>query len=100
MRQGMGIQVPCDVYSTDDVFIGCRGSDPMRVMKVVRDGKTVWEVEEKLKLCPFCGGIAELIETRGHYGVTCDGYCCAGYSQEAMWKITKQEAIKAWNKRA
>jgi Lar family restriction alleviation protein len=56
---------------------------------------------EKLLPCPFCGGEAEIDfdfsgynESTRYYGV-----CNSCYAKSHK-KLTKEEAIKAWNKRA
>lgn len=58
-------------------------------------------MNDKLKPCPFCGGIGTLfVETDeiGYVFVTCapsDNGCGAAGPAE----ITKEEAIEAWNRR-
>ncbi|MGN0733702.1 MAG: Lar family restriction alleviation protein [Emergencia sp.] len=51
----------------------------------------------ELKPCPFCGGKAEMVLFIGNFGVGCTN--CMG----SMFPVngqTKEEAIKAWNRRA
>lgn len=48
---------------------------------------------EKLKLCPFCGGEAVMHKVGTVYTVEC--LDCGG----SLFKNTKAEAIAAWNKR-
>ncbi len=52
----------------------------------------------KLKPCPFCGGINITIEGHtGQFWVLCE--CGAeGPTPSTLWK-TEKEAIKAWNRR-
>ena len=50
----------------------------------------------ELKPCPFCGGKAEISLYLGNYGVAC---CeCPGAVINCRYQ-TKEEAIKAWNRR-
>ena len=50
----------------------------------------------ELKPCPFCGGTAKVSLFLGNYCVTCTE--CMGAISPAR-KQTKEEAIKAWNRR-
>lgn len=52
---------------------------------------------KELKPCPFCGCEAELQLLLGNYSVTCKS--CMGAIFPAVG-MTKEEAIKAWNRRA
>lgn len=55
-------------------------------------------METELKPCPFCGGKAMMIVlpyARKRF-VKCENQCC---EQNAIYS-TREEAIKAWNRRA
>jgi Lar family restriction alleviation protein len=56
----------------------------------------------ELKLCPFCGGEAELITRKqccaDSYTVRCKNKGCRGRSQKLV--RAEYEAIKTWNRRA
>lgn len=53
----------------------------------------------ELKPCPFCGGKAKLIEIQevGCFRVLCED-CPTSVGK--YWYYKKQDAIKAWNRRA
>lgn len=51
-------------------------------------------MKNELKPCPFCGGEASL-HIHDRYGVECDN-CSMGLG---CIKLTKEEAIQAWNTR-
>ena len=55
----------------------------------------------KLKPCPFCGGEAKIIQGSLYYGyrVGCENRWCLMHPITFSYQ-TKEEAIKAWNKRA
>lgn len=68
--------------------------------------------EEKLKRCPFCGGSASVQSTIteegciytfvecGTCGAQAQRYGSYDNTNESKWKEeTKEQAIKAWNKR-
>ncbi len=50
--------------------------------------------ENKLKLCPFCGGKAEVTVFLGNYMVACTACPASIFPSKGM---TKEEAVKAWN---
>jgi hypothetical protein len=52
---------------------------------------------EDLKPCPFCGGNAKLnyLNTISSYAVDCENDCCTLNQPE----LTREQAIKLWNKR-
>ena len=52
--------------------------------------------EIDLKPCPFCGGTAEITLFLGNYMIACRE--CPG-STFPCKGMTKEEVIKAWNKR-
>lgn len=54
-------------------------------------------MKTELKPCPFCGGEAEVNMLLGNYCITCK--YCMGAIAPAPYQ-TKDEAIKAWNRRA
>lgn len=54
-------------------------------------------MNEELKPCPFCGGKAEISLLLSNYGVACTS--CMGAIFPAK-EQTREEAIKAWNRRA
>ncbi|MBE5792436.1 MAG: restriction alleviation protein, Lar family [Clostridiales bacterium] len=65
---------------------------------------------EKLKPCPFCGGEAKLqtdiryprpkCDAKTAYEVVCQTWgCIIGFVDE-RYRLSKDEAIKAWNTRA
>lgn len=54
-------------------------------------------LREKLKPCPFCGGVAELKSTMGWYWVICKRGLC-GASLNSRRKEAR--AISVWNKRS
>lgn len=63
---------------------------------------------DKLKPCPFCGGEAESIESGPsgkenvtHWQVRCKKILsnCMG-SEIDTWRVTRDDAIEAWNTRA
>ena len=56
-------------------------------------------MSEKLKPCPFCGSEANLYECRW-LGITSYGVECTKCDAILEGYSTKEEAIKAWNKRA
>lgn len=49
---------------------------------------------EKLKPCPFCGGIAKIIHLGGCFRVRCD-WC---YIETAEYK-DERSAVNAWNRK-
>lgn len=51
----------------------------------------------ELKPCPFCGGKVEIVFYRGNTAVECPKCGCALNTWIGM---TKEEATKAWNRRA
>lgn len=51
----------------------------------------------ELKPCPFCGGEAKVSLILGNYGVACTK--CQGSVLNIPYQ-TRNQAIKAWNKRA
>lgn len=54
---------------------------------------------EKLKMCPFCGGIPMAVvddETEEKFGIKC--FSCGGCIYPE--KTTLIEAVEAWNRRA
>ena len=53
----------------------------------------------ELKPCPFCGGGAKLISRSGLYYVVCYIKTCH-IVPRTNWYKEKNEAIKAWNRRA
>lgn len=55
------------------------------------------EDQIQMKLCPFCGSKAKLINDRNAYKVFCtDIWCDAQYG----WCYDKGDAINGWNRRA
>ncbi|ACC98514.1 hypothetical protein Emin_0961 [Elusimicrobium minutum Pei191] len=69
--------------------------------------------DKNLKPCPFCGERAVIKRTdryprRGEfegqridgYSVVCGNMNCIIFNADDKYKYTKQEAIKAWNRRA
>lgn len=51
----------------------------------------------ELKSCPFCGGTAHTIKTNtNEFVVGCFGSC---YVELPLIYATREEAIKAWNRR-
>lgn len=55
-------------------------------------------MKNKLKPCPFCGGIfirTTRVGNNGEYASWCDN-CFA----EGPWKFRKKDATEAWNRRA
>ena len=60
-------------------------------MKLVKIGSA--EMAKKLKLCPFCGAQAEIVEDH-YYKI----YCTKCPTTLGAY-LTKEEAVKAWNKR-
>ncbi len=56
-------------------------------------------MSEKLKLCPFCGGEAELRKyPDDSWDVTCKNKNCNRVVMTAITQ-TKERAIELWNKR-
>ena len=61
-------------------------------------------VTNDIKLCPWCGGEADLVETETKcdgmkfWKVSCNDYHCMGANIH-MWHKTESEAIEAWNTR-
>jgi len=65
---------------------------------------------DKLKPCPFCGGIATLEDERLLWVVRCTGCgaCVLGVRAEepekqlsaSYWEMIRQSAIDRWNRRA
>lgn len=56
-------------------------------------------MENKLKLCPFCGGEAILVEDGElsfSYKVFCLNPACDG---QYGWCVSKEQAVNGWNKR-
>ncbi len=53
--------------------------------------------ETELKLCPFCGGEAEVTVFLSNYMVACTSCPASIFPCKGM---TKKEAVKAWNRRA
>jgi Lar family restriction alleviation protein len=57
---------------------------------------------EELKACPFCGGEALVINVTPYNGCNYTGVCqnleCG--ANIGIYSDTREEAIKAWNKRA
>ena len=54
-------------------------------------------MKNKLKPCPFCGGIfirTACVGNNGEYASWCEN-CFA----EGPWKFRKKDAIEAWNRR-
>ena len=56
-------------------------------------------MSEELKLCPFCGGEAEVEDCRYGYYVSCQSPTCL-VSPETGDYESKAAAIVAWNRRA
>lgn len=56
---------------------------------------TMTEIE--LKPCPFCGGKAEVTVFLGNYMVACTACPASIFPCKGM---TKDEAVKTWNRRA
>jgi len=57
---------------------------------------------EKLKPCPFCGGVGSLIphaDDGDYVGVFCQNEDCGGHAGKD-WFMKRDEAIAAWNRRA
>lgn len=59
----------------------------------------------ELKPCPFCGGEAELAHLKKHrhkvLGIYCPVYIrCKGCGSTSPVKVTVEEAIEQWNRRA
>ena len=54
----------------------------------------------KLKLCPFCGSAAVMLEraAKEGYKACCGDLTCIG-SYIFKWHQTKEEAAAAWNRR-
>ena len=58
---------------------------------------------EKLKLCPFCDGEAEIVETlqmESSKNKMAFWSICKNCKAASCFQYTKEEAIKAWNTRA
>ncbi len=58
-------------------------------------------MSEELKSCPFCGGEAKM-HTRlnsPYYAAVCKDTRCPGHNLYILY-WTKEDAIKAWNRRA
>ena len=60
---------------------------------------------EELKMCPFCGKKAQIYMYRIYdykikYAVRCNTHNCNGHPLEPVWFDSKEEAIKAWNRRS
>lgn len=57
----------------------------------------------ELKPCPFCGGVANVIDHHnddGSVSVGCNNDSCLGFSGLGWLYGTEAEAIEAWNTRA
>lgn len=64
----------------------------------------------ELRPCPFCGSRPVLqtdtryprpeCEPRKAYEVVCKNWDCVIYMADARYKLNRQEAIDAWNRRA
>ena len=52
----------------------------------------------ELKPCPFCGGRASLVQKGGSFFVKCNR--CPGAVVTGCIHQSKEEATKAWNRRA
>ena len=60
-------------------------------------------MSEKLKPCPFCGGVANIIDHHnddGSVSVGCNDDECLGFAGLGWLYRDKAEAVKAWNTRA
>lgn len=58
---------------------------------------------EELKPCPFCGGVANIIDHHnddGTVSVGCDNDTCLGFSGLGWLYSTEAAAVRAWNTRA
>ena len=55
-------------------------------------------MSEELKACPFCGGEAVLLK-QDQYKIKYNNGLCRVYPI-TWWHRDKQDAIKAWNRRA
>jgi Lar family restriction alleviation protein len=58
-------------------------------------------MNEKLRTCPFCGGIKSVHEVRestDNYEIVCDVHL-GGCGAASGWRKTVDEAIDAWNRR-
>src|SRR5258708_4145071 len=58
--------------------------------------------DQELKPCPFCGGKAELVFHGGpeNIEVCCSNMNSCAIGQLGVYRDTREEAIKAWNRRA
>lgn len=54
---------------------------------------------DKLKPCPFCGGVARILSVGFGYKVYCTNPDCE-VSPQTWGELTYEAAIDAWNKRA
>ena len=59
---------------------------------------------EELKVCPFCGKKSQIYTYRIYdhkikYAVRCNTQNCNGHPWEPVWFDSKEEAVKAWNRR-
>lgn len=57
----------------------------------------------ELKPCPFCGGVANVIDHHnddGSVSVGCNNDTCLGFSGLGWLFKTEAEAVEAWNTRA
>lgn len=60
-------------------------------------------MNEKLKPCPFCGSVADIVEDisgRKAYHVACRNSKCFMGMGLPIWCKSEIEAVKAWNRRA
>ena len=57
-------------------------------------------MEDKLKPCPFCGGMTKLLGEQLPVGSTFYFVQCLKCYSKSGYYIDKQEAIDAWNKRS
>ena len=59
--------------------------------------------EIKLKLCPFCGGVAKFVlgeQYREEFKQSNDWIQCSSCGVETPYFDTPEEAAEAWNRRA
>ena len=55
-------------------------------------------MKEKLKPCPFCGEIPEVLKYEEKYYISCRDYNCK-VNPITNFRKTKKTVIKYWNKR-
>lgn len=57
-------------------------------------------MSEKLKPCPFCGRTSAVIIHSGKYVTVTCSFSYRGCGASTACKLTKDDAIEAWNTRA